>query len=285
MNFYKPILLPSNNVVYDSIIEIKEADLSFLIGLKTLFLDSSENDLIYSIIKKYTNIKDPKKIYYKDAQYIYFLFLSFLNKNDELLISNICENCNNNVKIKINLSEFKTKYATKEDFKDKEYKIKDFTFIFRNRLFEDNIKSGIINFENKEETLDNIINFLKPQCVKIIYQDNEFDNSSLKEALLEIGLTKTMTLFEELRSESWGIDSFFFYNCKNCKHKNKAYISDPYRSSSYYISENSFNDLEILELVIQLSSFKVLTYSELLSIPISLWEPTTNYISEIIKKK
>jgi hypothetical protein len=75
MNFYKPILLPSNNIVYNSVIEIKEADISFLLKLKTSFLDSSENDLIYSIIKDYTNVKDPKKLYYKDIQYIYYLFL------------------------------------------------------------------------------------------------------------------------------------------------------------------------------------------------------------------
>ena len=72
MNFYKPILLPSNNVVYNSIIEVKELDVSFLVELKTNFLDLSENDLIYSIIKRYTNIKDPGKLYYKDIQYIYF---------------------------------------------------------------------------------------------------------------------------------------------------------------------------------------------------------------------
>jgi hypothetical protein len=285
MNFYKPILLPSNNVVYNSIIEVKELDVSFLVELKTNFLDLSENDLIYSIIKRYTNIKDPAKIYYKDVQYIYFFFLSLLNNNDELKIPNICPNCNDKINIKISLSKFKTKYATKEDFTEKKFIINDFTFYFRNRLFEDNIISGLINFENQEKDINGIINFLKPQCTKIVIQNTEYDNSFLKDAFLEIRIENILNIFDELRSESWGINSFFTYQCKKCNYDNKVFISDPYRSSHYFTSNDSFNNLELLELLVQLSSFKTLSYSELINLPLSIWEPTVKIINDTIKKK
>jgi len=285
MNFYKPILLPSNNIVYNSLIEIKELDVSFLLELKTGFLDFSENDLIYSIIKRYTNIIDPGEIYYKDVQYIYYFFLSSLNKSDELKIPNICIECNDKINIKINLSKFKTKYATKKDFIEKKFEINNFIFYFRNRLFKDNIISGLINFENQEKNIDNIINFLNPQCTKIIYENNEYDNSFLKDAFLEIRIENIIKIFDELRNEDWGIDSFFYYDCKKCNHKNKVFISDPYRSSYYFSSKDNYNNLELLELLTQLSSFKTLSYTELINLPLSLWEPTVKTINDTIKKK
>ena len=260
--------------------------MSFLLKLKTSFLDSSENDLIYSIIKDYTNIKDPTELYYKDTQYIYYLFLSMLNKNDEIILTNICYNCNQKINIKTNLSKFKTKYATKEDFEEKIFEFNDFTFFFRNRLFRDNIISGIINFENQEEDINGLINFLTPQCTKIKYQNKEYDNSFLKDAFLEIGLSNVIQILDKLKSESWGIDSYFFHECKKCNLENKIYLSDPYRSSYYFIPEKDFkSNLEMLEIVIQISSFKILSYSELLSIPVNLWEPTIKYINDVIKKK
>jgi hypothetical protein len=285
MNFYRPLLLPSNNVVYNSLIEIKELDISFLLQMRSSFLDASESDLVYSIIKKYTNIYDPHKLYYKDAQYLYYFFLSMLNKSDEIRLPNICTKCNDNINIKINLSKFQTKYADKEDFLEKEYKIKDFTFYFRNRLLEDNIISGIVNFENEKKDVTGIINYLKPQCIKIIHNDEIYDNSNFEDACSEIGLENVIKIFEELRNESWGIDSFFLYICKKCGNENKAFISDPYRSSYYGISKSFSANLEILELLIQLSSFKILSFEDLLSIPLSLWEPTVQYINQLIKKK
>ena len=199
---------------------------------------------------------------------------------------NICYNCNDKINIKTNLSKFKTKYATKEDFEERVFNFNDFTFFFRNRLFEDNITSGIINFENQEEDINGLINFLMPQCTKIKYQDKEYDNLFLKDAFLEIGLNNVIKILDELKSESWGIDSFFFYECKKCNAENKAYLSDPYRSSYYSIPEKDLkSNLELLEIIIQISSFKILSYSELLSIPINLWEPTVKYINDVIKKK
>jgi hypothetical protein len=199
---------------------------------------------------------------------------------------NICYNCNDKINIKTNLSKFKTKYATKEDFEERVFNFNDFTFFFRNRLFEDNITSGIINFENQEEDINGLINFLMPQCTKIKYQDKEYDNLFLKDAFLEIGLNNVIKILDELKSESWGIDSFFLYECKKCNAENKAYLSDPYRSSYYSIPEKDLkSNLELLEIIIQISSFKILSYSELLSIPINLWEPTVKYINDVIKKK
>lgn len=285
MNFYKPLLLPSNNVPYDSVISVREPNVEFLLQLKTAFLDSSENELIFSLIKRYTNIEEPKKLYYKDAQYLFYYFLTLINGDDEIKIPNVCYNCQDDVNLIVKLSDFKTNFAEKKDFELRLIKVNDFNIYFRNRLFCDNIITGMINLENKGDQLKTIINFIKPQCVKIIYEGNEYSGDFIEDVLIEIGYQNSLDIFEELRSESWGIDSHFNYPCKKCKKENKVYLSDPFRSSFYFIKEKKRNNLELLENLLSVASFKVITFNEMLNIPISLWESTIKHVNKIIKKK
>ena len=63
----KPLLLPSNNIPYNGVIEVREPLVEFLISVNLPFLNSSENDILYSLIKNYTSVKNPlnlKKILY-----------------------------------------------------------------------------------------------------------------------------------------------------------------------------------------------------------------------------
>ena len=285
MNFYKPLLLPSNNVPYDSIVSVKEPDVEFLLQLRTAFLDSSENEIIYSLIKKYTNIEDPKNLYYKDAQYLFYFFLTMINGDDEMKVPNVCYNCDDDVNLVINISDFKTNFAKKEDFELRLITINGFNMYFRNRLFSDNIITGMINLEIKNDQLKTIINFIKPQCVKIIYDDKEYPGDFIEDVLIEIGYQNSLNIFEELRSESWGIDSHFLYECKKCKKENKVYLSDPFRSSFYFIKERKKDNLELLENLLSIASFKIITFNEMLNTPISLWESTVKHVNKIIKKK
>jgi hypothetical protein len=285
MNFYKPLLLPSNNVPYDSIVSIKEPDVSFLLQLKTSFLDSSEIEMIYALIKKYTDIVDPKKLYYKDAQYLFYYFFTIINSSDEIKIPSVCFKCDHDVDLLVNLSDFDTVFAKKEHFEIKKIKINGFEFYFRNRLFSDNIFTGMINLENKNNQLKNIINFIKPQCMKVIYNDEEFSGEYIEDALIEIGYQNSLNVFEELRSEPWGIDSYFFYNCSKCGEKNKTYLSDPFRSSFYFSKEKSGGNLELLHSLLEISSFKIISFDDMLNIPLSLWESTVSHVNKIIKKK
>ena len=285
MNFYKPLLLPSNNVPYNSIVSVSEPKLELLLQLKTAFLDSSENELIFSLIKKYTNVEDPKELYYKDAQYLFYYFLTLINGDDEMKIPNICYNCNDNVNLVVNLSDFKTNFAKKEDFEPRVISVNNFNIYFKNRLFADNIITGMINLEDKNDQLKMIINFIKPQCLKIIYQDKEYPGDFIEDVLIEIGYQNSLNIFEELRSEPWGIDSHFLYQCKKCNKDNKVYLSDPFRSSFYFFKEKKKNNLELLENLLSIASFKVIGFNEMLNMPISLWESTVKHVNKIIKKK
>lgn len=284
MNFYKPILLPSNGVPYDSLIHIKEPTISLLLYSRSNFLSNSESDLILSVLKKFTSIEKPEELYYKDVQYIWFYFVNLLNNSNELNIPYTCYNCNNSLSLKVNMSELNLNYASKDNFKNRIIKYNDFTFEFRNRLFKDNIITGINNISN-DNNVESIKNFLYPQCIKIIHESNEYDNDAFGDALLEIGSDNSLLLFDEIRKEDWGLQSHFVYRCKKCNLVDNVFISDPYRSSLYYSTDNDNKNEELLETLITISSFKMLSFNELLDLPLSLWEPTVNKINKIVKKK
>ena len=114
MNFYKPILLPSNGVPYNELIHLKEPTISLLLYSKSNFLAASENDLVLSILKEYTSIKNPENFYYKDIQYIWFYFINLLNNNTQISVPHTCFNCNNSLTLKIDIAELDLKYASNE---------------------------------------------------------------------------------------------------------------------------------------------------------------------------
>lgn len=286
MSFYKPLLLPSNNVPYNSLIHVREPDISLLLALKGNFLNSSESDLYFSIIKKYTSIEYPEKFYFKDIQYVWYYFYTILNNSDELKIPFSCNYCNTQKTLIIKISDLETTYAKEEDFLEKEIKINDFTFFFRKRLFGDNIISGMTNLESKnKDSIYYFFNFLKPQCTKINHNGEEFDNSALLEALEVIGINESMYIFEKVKEENWGLESSFSYNCKDCNNEQKVLISDPFRSSLYITSDVVNNSEDLLDSLLTVSSFKVISFNELLNLPISFLDPTFSSVNKIIKKK
>lgn len=285
MNYYKPILLPSNGIPYDPIVYLKEPDVSLLLTLKTGFLKNSENDIIFSVIKKFTSIKHPDKYYFKDIQYIWFLMLSYMNSSTIINVPYICMYCNNSVTLKVNTSELPLNYADKDVFKNKILNLSGFSFEFRKRFFKDNIITGLNNIGD-DNILNNIANFLKPQCIKIYYDNKEFESDFLKDALLEIGINNSSDLFNELKNEDdWGLLSSFDHKCKKCNNTSKAYVTDPFKSSLYFSNVEEDKKIELLETLITLSSFKMIQLKEFLNLPISLFEPTIKSLNKILKKK
>ena len=113
--FWKPLLLPSNGIIYDKIIEIKEPTVAFMLSIKSGWLSSSENELIYSLIKEHTSFKNPEKILYKDSQFLYFYFLSLLNNKSTIDIYNICNYCKYKSTIEVYLANFDITYAKEKD--------------------------------------------------------------------------------------------------------------------------------------------------------------------------
>jgi hypothetical protein len=284
MSFYKPVLLPSNGIPYDPIIHIMEPDVSLLLSIKNNFINNSESELIFSVIKKYTSIEYPEKYYFNDIQYLWFLFLSTVNNSTLISVPYVCYDCTNSTTLKIDTSELQLNYAKKDNFKNKVFQINDFVFEFRNRLFGDNIITGISTISNSD-VLVNIKNFLKPQCVKILHGGKEYDSDFFEDALLEIGINHSSELFDSLKDEEWGLISYIHHKCKKCNTNNKVYVSDSFRSSIYYSNSKISQKMELLDTLITLSSFKVINFNELLNIPISIFEPTIKKIEKILKKK
>jgi hypothetical protein len=284
INYYKPILLPSNGIPYDPIIHIREPNVSLLLAMRTNFLSNSENDIMFSIIKKFSSIESPENLYYKDIQYVWFLFLSMLNNSNVINIPHVCLYCNNSITIEINTSELELKYADNDVFKNKIFESNNFIFEFRKRLFKDNIITGLNNIGN-EEILSNIVNFLKPQCIKIYYNNQEYDNDFLESALLEIGINDSSEIFNQLKKEEdWGLKSCFDHTCKKCKQSSEVLVSDPFRSSLYFAGISN-KKIELLDNLLSIASFKIVSLNELLELPISLFESTVNNLTKIIKKK
>jgi hypothetical protein len=160
----------------------------------------------------------------------------------------------------------------------------NFIFEFRKRLFKDNIISGLNNIGNKE-ILPNIVNFLKPQCIKIYYNNEEYNNDFLESALLEIGINDSSDIFNELKKEEdWGLQSCFDHQCKKCKQTSEILVSDPFRSSLYFEGISN-KKIELLDNLLSISSFKMINFNEILELPISLFEPALDNLTKIIKKK
>ena len=282
--FWKPLLLPSNGITYSKIIEIKEPTVSFLLALKRGWLSSSENELIYCLIREYTSFKNPEKILYKDSQFLYFYFLSLLNSKSIIDVQNTCNYCNYKSTIEVDLANLNIKYAKESDLKNKKYCFGDFVFNFRNRILSDSIESGIKNLQFKQKTVETISNFIEPQFLNGTYKDEEFKSYEIYEILQEIGITQAMEIFDLLQFEDWGLPNQIEHYCTKCKRKNKLTISDPLMSSMY-TSPNNDKTKELLDTAVSIAGSKTISYSDFLNSPITNIDSLMQSIQDFLKKK
>jgi hypothetical protein len=282
--FYKPLLLPSNGIIYDKIIKIKEPTVAFMLSIKSGWLSSSENELIYSLIDCYTSFKNPEKILYKDSQFLYFYFLSLLNNKSTIEISNVCNHCKYKSIIEIDLADLDIKYATSNDLQNKSYLFDHFVFNFKPRTLGDNIESGIKNLQSKEKTITNISNFIQSQFLNGSYKDSPFYGNEIEEILQEIGIAESMRILDLIQYEDWGLPNYISHYCTECSKKNNLIISDPFISSIYSSpSENKI--IELLKTAIDISASKTISYTEFLNTPISNIDNLLQAIQEFLKKK
>lgn len=280
----KPLLLPSNGIPYNKIIQIKEPTVSFILANSSGWLSSSENELVYSLIKEYTNIKNPEKIYYKDTQFIYFYFLSLLNSNSIIEIQNFCEYCEYRSAIEVDLAELNVKYATKIDFENKKFEYEDFIFYFRSRKLIDNIETGIKNLPFKDKTVKSISNFIIPQFLNGTYKNEPFYDNEIEQILEEIGITQAIKIFDFVQQEEWGLPNSVKHYCTNCNFLNNIRISDPFISSMYF--NPKISDIKnLLSTAISITGSKTISYNDFLNTPISLLEQLLEQIKDFLNKK
>lgn len=282
--FSKPLLLPSNGIIYDKIIEIKEPTVAFMLSIKSGWLSSSENELVYCLIKEHTSFKNPEKILYKDSQFLYFYFLSLLNSKSTIDILNICNHCKYKSTIEVDLANLDIKYATEKDLKNKNYSFDDFIFNFRPRTLGDNIESGIKNLQSKEKTIISISNFIESQFLNGTYKQEPFYRNEIQEILQEIGIAESMKILDLIQYEDWGLPNYITHYCTKCSKKNNLIISDPF-ISSIYSSPSENKTEELLKTAIDISASKTISYAEFLNTPISNIDNLLNAIQEFLKKK
>ena len=281
----KPILLPSNNIPYSGIIEIREPLVEFLIAIDGTFLNSSENDILYSLIKNYTSISNPLELYYKDTHFLWYYFLMLLNEKTTINQAFECSKCGIEKNIIIDLANISINYATEKSFENHQFDGSNWNILFRKRKFKDNIESGSklinINFDSVEW----IYNFIAPQFISGNFGNEAINKKDLYDLLLEIGLIQSQNILLKLRYEDWGMEGSVFHFCSNCNTKNEIFLSDPYKSSMYSTSEIQIKKSELLNTLITISSTKTLTYKEMLHTPISLFDPIVEDIKKVLDKK
>jgi hypothetical protein len=281
----KPLLLPSNNIPYNGVIEVREPLVEFLISVNLPFLNSSENDILYSLLKNYTSVKNPLNLYYKDIQFLWYYFLMLLNEKTTITQDFECINCKSERSIIIDLANININYANKDSFLNTKFEGNNWELNFRKRIFKDNIESGSKLININFESLEWIHGFIVPQFISGYYNKLEITKEDLYDVLLELGLGHAQKILLDLRYEDWGMDNSVFHFCSKCNTKNEIFISDPYRSSLYSISELQEKKSELLSTLVTISATKTLSYSEMLNIPISLLETVTDNIKTTIEKK
>jgi len=281
----KPLLLPSNNIPYNGVIEVREPLVEFLISVNLPFLNSSENDILYSLLKNYTSVKNPLNLYYKDIQFLWYYFLMLLNEKTTITQDFECINCKSERSIIIDLANININYANKDSFLNTKFEGNNWELNFRKRIFKDNIESGSKLININFESLEWIHGFISPQFINGYYNELEITKEDLYDVLLELGLGHAQKILLDLRYEDWGMDNSVFHFCSKCNTKNEIFISDPYRSSLYSISELQEKKSELLSTLVTISATKTLSYSEMLNIPISLLETVTDNIKTTIEKK
>ncbi len=283
LSYYKPLLLPSNDLAYPSLIKVREPDLSLLIRLQGSFLASSESDLIYSAIERFTNVKEPGDLLFRDAYYIWIYIYSLFSKEDSMSINDTCETCRKHNKVVVPISEFISKPM--KSLEGKELKSHSWVIKTRKRLLRDNICTGTELVQFSDPDVFQICKaFIRPQILEITLNNEKIDLNYFDDFCLEIGVKNISEVFLKLREEDWGLPDFFLYECSNCFSRSKAYLCDPLRSS-FYNQDIGERAGEILETAVTISSTKSVSFKDILAMPLSYWDEFLNIINKIQKEK
>lgn len=285
---YKPLLLPSNGFFYKSIIEIKEPDLFLANRIQSEFIDSSESEFLYFVISRYTSFKNPDEMLYKDAFFVWMYLFSLINNGEPIHVESSCKKCNNRNKIKINLQENNMKYLDSQSPMILKHEDDNYNFYYEYRKLKHNIESGALelNSRDKESIIETIYSYFYPQCSYI--ENNNTKEKINKNYLMDIfnviGYKKTLNLFNETKKEKWGLEDTYVYKCPKCNSDNIASFGDSFLSSIYSIENNNKAESRIKDLAYVLA-YKTLSLEEILSIPISQWEPISKTMIKIQKEK
>jgi transposase-like protein len=283
----KPLLLPSNGLFYDSLISLKEPDLFLINQIQSSFYSSSETEFLYFIISRYTDFKDPKTILFNDAYFIWMYIFNMLNdKNEHIMTKSNCNFCKHENQVKTNLSSADLIKLEKNSNKYLTYENNDYIFTYEYRTLKHNIETGYmeLDIEDKNNFIEILYSYFYPQCINIYNKNTktDYDSSFLKEALNTIRYKNLLDLFNSIKNEKWGLDNVFYFTCSNCFKDVNVSVGDSFSYSIFNINKTTNSKMKDL---IYLASLKILSFKEILNIPLSEWNNIYDAIVKIQKEK
>lgn len=287
INYYSPLLLPSNGLEYDPIVYLKEFSIGSIFVHYDEFYLNMEIGKIISIINnhfKHRDITNISDMYYGDVIYIWNYLCNRSFKMNEIKKKFGCEKCQQEKIITIDLKEIPIKYLESKDTAI-ELKIKDdFSIFYRRRKMIDNIHFTFYTLEENKQDFDYVYNYTKNQIlyIKDNKKNKKLDNNLYRDFLDHIGLKKTLEIFKDIRNEDYGFNSNYIVICDKCKQKTEMKLIDPIDISFFHRGlEVSLNEYQtLMETLMTISSLKYMTFSELLEMPNSKF----NLIIDAVKK-
>lgn len=287
INYYSPLLLPSNGLEYEPIVYLKELTIGSIFIHYDEFYMNMEIGKITAILNnhfKHKEIKDISDMYYGDVIYIWNYLCSRSFNINKIKKPFLCQKCEKQKIISIDLKEIDIKYLEEKKI-EKEFVIdNNISLFYRRRKMSDNIHFTFYSLNENKNDFDYIYNYLKNQILYI--KDKQKNKVLEKEVFLDllnhIGSKKSISLFKEVRKEDFGFESDYVAVCDHCQYKNEIKLIDPIDISFFHrgleITTQEYQNF--IEALMTINSLKYMSFSELLEIPNSKF----TLIIESVKK-
>lgn len=286
-DYYKKLLLPSNGLDYNSIISVRPLETSFLFVMNDIFYNSSQSELITTIIEPHLKFeKNIEELYFSDAFFLWILlFYSATNSNKIEYILN-CSDCRKENKISIDIQNLDVVYSPENSSKIGSYKFKEYEIIYEYRKLKHNIYTCNLN-ANFDDRLNLIQNFLYPQIIEIRKNSKIYSKNLLPELIRYEGVSFLFDFLNVLKKEPFGIQNNLNFKCHNCSKLNELTIIDSLNYSMTLSADNHSIELteKAIESIFSLTDSKLLSTSEALKVPYSNLFIIQNKIAQIIKRK
>ena len=283
--FKKLLLLPSNNKYkYNSLIEVQLPKVEVMLLIKSNWASSSPLDSLYSFVSLYTNVKRPQRLLFKDAEYLYFYFLSLINNKTTFDFTQYCEHCNEKKSVEVDISTLDVTYL--KSYNETSVHVKGFELRFVPRTLEHCYHTATKSLES-DSNLTKIYNFLEPQFCGGFYGSEKLHSSDFQEVFSALNLSSLSSVLKEVKNENYGLPSQLTHHCSKCENQVTLQLFDPVAFSSYYTPEEvtQKTSKDFYKTVVSVAGSKTLSFSEFLNLPVTEVESVTEAVSDYLKTK
>jgi len=287
INYYSPLLLPSNGLEYDPIVYLKELTVGSIFIHYDEFYINMEIGKIISILNQHFKHRDVQNIsdmYYGDVIYMWNYLNSRSFNVNEIKKPFLCEKCKKEKIISIHLKDIEIKYLKNKNVAIEHVVDDKYSIFYRRRKMSDNIHFTFYTLEDNKENFDYIYNYTLHQVIHIkdLKKNKIIDKTNFRDFLNHMGMKNTLLFFEAIRKEDFSFESDYIAICDKCEHKNEIKLIDPVDISFFHkgLEVNNQEYSNIIETLMTISSLKYMSFSEVLDVPNSKF----NLIIEGIKK-